>query len=134
MITADALVAHAVGDYVLQSDWMAMKKVAPGLQGWLAVTVHVLTYTLPFLLITQSPAALAFIAGTHLLIDRTRLARYLVYAKNFMGPRRDWKPWAECSGTGYHQDRPPFMAVWLYIITDNLLHVLCNGLALRYWG
>lgn len=26
-ITANALVAHAVGDYLLQSDWMATEKV-----------------------------------------------------------------------------------------------------------
>lgn len=38
----------------------------------------------------------------------------------------------ECAATGYPPDRPPFLAVWLLIIADNILHVLINGLALRY--
>jgi hypothetical protein len=43
---------------------------------------HAFVYSLPFLLLTQSPAALAVIFGTHFLIDRFRLARFVVYAKN----------------------------------------------------
>jgi hypothetical protein len=36
-------------------------------------------------------------------------------------------------GTGYHKDKPPWMAVWLLIIADNTLHLLCNGLALAFY-
>ena len=43
-------------------------------------------------------------------------------------------PWAECSGTGYHKDRPAWMTVWLMIIMDNTLHIICNGLAIRFLG
>lgn len=125
MITADQLVAHAVGDYILQSDWMATEKTKRSL----AAAVHALTYTLPFLFITRSPAALALICGTHFVIDRWRLARYVVWAKNWLGPNR---PWAECVATGYPADRPAWLTVWLLIIADNTLHVLCNGLALAY--
>ncbi len=32
----------------------------------------------------------------------------------------------------YPPDRPPWLAVWLLIIADNVMHVLINGLALRY--
>ena len=48
MFTADQLVAHAVGDYILQSDWMANEKTKRSL----AAAVHALTYALPFLLLT----------------------------------------------------------------------------------
>lgn len=125
MITADQLIAHAIGDYLLQSDWMAQEKTKRSL----AALAHVVTYSMPFVFLGASPAALLVIAGTHFVIDRWRLARYVVWAKNWMGPN---KPWAECVGTGYPPDRPPWMAVWLLIIGDNILHVLCNGLALRY--
>jgi len=69
---------------------------------------------------------------THFVIDRWRLARFVVYAKNWIGGER--APWSECSGTGYHNSLPPFMAVWLMIIADNVMHVTINALALRYLG
>lgn len=126
MITADQLVAHAVGDYILQSDWMANEKTKQSA----AALAHAITYTLAFLFITQRPVPLLVIAGTHFVIDRWRIARYLVWAKNWLAPTN--KPWSDCKGTGYPSDRPPWMAVWLLIIADNTLHVLCNGLALYY--
>lgn len=148
-ISADALVAHAVGDYLLQSDWMATEKTRRSA----AAAAHVVTYTLPFLFLTRSVPALTFVAATHFAIDRWRLARYVVWAKNFLAPVRrveklprfddgttpmvwqsDGSPWWRCKSTGYDKDRPAFLAVWLLIIADNILHVLCNGLALHWWA
>lgn len=40
-----------------------------------------------------------------------------------------WHPWSECSGTGYHKDKPAWLAVWLLFIADNTLHLAINGLA-----
>ena len=163
LISADQLVAHLVGDYVFQSDWMASEKTKKSV----AALAHVVTYTLPFLFLTTSWKALLFVAGTHFLIDRWRLARYVCWAKNFLQPKiievevslstpippgykhlrlegeptdngRTHKvmlrnyPWSECVGTGYHKDRPAWMAVWLMIIADNTMHVILNGLALKY--
>lgn len=125
MITADQLVAHAVGDYVLQSDWMASEKTKQNL----AALVHAFTYTLPFLVLTQSPWALFVVMWTHFAIDRWRLARYVVWAKNLIGP---YRPWKDCSATGYPPEKPAWLSVWLLIIADNTMHVLCNGLALHY--
>lgn len=127
MITADQLLCHAIGDYILQSDWMATTKTKRSV----AALAHVLTYAIPFAALRPSWAALAVIVGTHFVIDRWRLARYVVWLKNsafgFGNP-----PWRECTATGYPADRPPWMAVWLLIIADNVMHVLINGLALRY--
>jgi hypothetical protein len=128
VISADQLVAHAVGDYILQSDWMANEKT----RKTLAALAHAMTYTLPFALITHSPAALASICASHFVIDRWRLARFLVWAKNLPAPAAYRYSWADCSSTGYHKDRPPWLAVWLLIVADNVLHVLCNGLAMRF--
>jgi hypothetical protein len=129
VITADQMLAHVVGDYVLQSDWMAAEKTKRSV----ATLVHVALYTLCFLPLTQSPAALAFIAASHFVIDRWRIARHVSWAKNFIAPRSGWpRSWAECSATGYDPSKPPFMAVWLMIIVDQAMHVACNGLALRF--
>ena len=137
MITFSQVFAHMVGDYLLQSDWMAAEKTKKSV----AALAHVVTYTIPFLFVTQSWKALLAIAGTHFLIDRFRLARYVVYVKNFLSPRRTqdgiawkewWYRWEDCSGTGYHKDRPVWLATWLLIIADNVLHVGINSLAVRY--
>jgi hypothetical protein len=128
LITADALVCHAIGDYILQSDWMANEKTKRSI----AALAHVLVYTILFLILTRSWEALAFIAATHFIIDRWRLARYVCWAKNFLQPGFKNHPWSECSITGYHQDRPTWMGTWLLIIADNTFHVICNGIALKY--
>jgi hypothetical protein len=130
VISADQLLAHAVGDYVLQSDWMANEKRKDMVACW----AHALSYTLPFLLLTLSPLALLCIAMSHFYIDHFALARYVVWAKNLPAPKRYRYSWADCQATGYHPDRPAFLAVWLLIIADNVMHVLCNGLAIAYAG
>lgn len=129
-VTALQLLAHGVGDYWFQSDWMANEKTKANF----AAVCHATTYTIPFIAATQSPIALAIICVSHFVIDRWRLARYLCYAKNFLAPSEWWHPWEECSGTGYHKDRPAWMAVWLMIIADNLAHVICNAIAIQYFG
>lgn len=128
MFTANQIVAHLVGDYILQSHWMATTKTTKTV----AAAAHALVYTLPFLLLTQSMLALAIIVGTHFAIDRWRLARYVVWLKNFIAPPGNNPTWAECGNTGYHNDTPPWLAVWLLIIADNTLHLICNALALKF--
>lgn len=128
MFTADQLVAHAVGDYLLQSEWMAREKTRRSF----AALVHCLTYVLPFLLLTQNPFTIAIIAGTHFVIDRWHLARYVAWAKN-----RPWPgsvAWSQCRETGFSPDTPSWLAGWLVIIVDNIMHVVINGLALTYIG
>lgn len=164
MITADQLVAHAIGDYVLQSDWMATKKRSSNV----AALAHAFTYTLcfiPFWTRGPLPVSLFVIFITHFYIDRFGLARYVVWAKNFLAPpwiaiepvaaaatayyaaggrhtpsmedrRKELPvrnlPFTWCAGTGYPPDRPAWLAVWLLINADNVLHVVINGLALRF--
>lgn len=124
MITADQVMLHMIGDYILQSDWMALNKTKEHFPAF----AHALVYSLPFLILGPSLPAWVVIFGTHFLIDRYRLARYVVWAKNWLGPNQ---PWEKCKATGYPDDRPPWLAVWLLIIADNIMHVAINGFALR---
>ena len=141
MITADQLVAHAVGDYLLQTHWMATEKT----QRALAAALHAITYSAVFLLFRPSLLAFSVILITHFLIDRYRLARLVCFGKNYAGVIAwNWIVWpsglvsAKRSyvepyyATGYPQGTPPFLDVWLLIIADNVLHVMLNGAALRY--
>ena len=126
MVTdGNQLLAHAVGDYILQSDWMANKKTKSDA----AAAAHVATYCLPFLLFRPSAKALAVIAGTHFLIDRYRLARHVTWAKNWIAPPGQDH---EHTPTGYPADRPAWLTTWLLFIADNILHVAINGAALRW--
>lgn len=111
--------AHLIGDYILQNDWMAQEKTR---STWIA-TLHGALYTLPFLLLTQSVPALVVISSTHALIDHYRLARYIVWFRNQFAPK-SFRP--RLTATGMSEDRPPFLSVWLLIITDNILHILIN--------
>lgn len=149
------LICHLLGDYVLQSDWMAREKT----QRSEVALVHAVIYSLPFLWIARASwPGFAFIAGTHFLIDRFRLARYVCYAKNFffspfgecfqvnelgigetaaLGEDarvnvNDRYGWNNCSRTGYPSDVPAWLAFWLLIICDNTMHLICNFVALRW--
>lgn len=76
------LLLHLIGDYTLQSHWMAINKT----KAFWSAFCHATVYSLPFLLV-GSWLAVFVIWSTHLLIDRYRLARYVVWAKNrLLGP------------------------------------------------
>lgn len=122
------LLAHLVGDYLIQSHWMATEKT----KRWWPAIAHGVTYGLPFLLVTQSPAALAVIVVTHIVIDRYRLARHVVWLKNQLGPASHRPSWADASATGYPSSTPPWLSVWLLIIADNTLHLLINVAAVTW--
>ena len=129
MITADQLACHLVGDYILQSDWMGIKKT----QTWMPALVHGVFYSLPFLFLRPSINALLVIGLTHTLIDHTRIARHACWIKNFIAPKSDWpKPWIVCSKNGYDPSRPDWLTYWLMFIADNTMHIIINGLALYY--
>lgn len=125
MLAVGIILAHLVGDYLLQSHWMATEKV----HRWWPAVAHGLTYTLPYLLITRSPWALLVIAGTHIVIDRYRLAKHVVWLKNQLAPAA-YRPGH--TATGYSEDVPAWMAVWLLILADNTLHLLINFAAVRW--
>jgi hypothetical protein len=128
MFTVDQLIAHGVGDYILQSEWMAREKTKRSL----AAFVHCIFYILPFLFITQNPSTLLVIGGSHFVIDRWHIARHVAWLKN-----RPWpgsRPWSDCRATGFGPETPAWVAGWLVVIIDNLMHILINGLAIRYVG
>ena len=125
MVTADQLVVHIVGDYVLQSDWMATQKGRHSTPA----AIHAAVYALPFLTLTRSPLALLIICVSHFAIDRWRLARYVSWLSNRLGPP-PYLAWNDCRQTGHEPGRPEWLTHWLLVIVDNTLHVLINSWAL----
>ena len=113
----EQLLAHLVGDYILQSHWMATEKV----KRWWPALVHGFFYALPFILLTTNPIKLLTIGFTHSVIDRYRLA-------NWIGRIKNW----QFTQTGYPEETPTWLTTWLMIIADNNLHLLINYLVLRF--
>ena len=89
-------------------------------------------YTLPFLFLTTVPETLLVIAASHFLIDRWRLPRFIIWARNLPFPGH--RPFSECNRTGFHKDMPEDLARFLYIVFDSIIHILINGAAIYYLG
>jgi len=122
-----------VGDYIVQSHWMAVNKVKASVPAF----VHALVYSLVFLALRPSLLAWLAIFSTHFVIDRWRLARYVVIIKNWvLAPSSFRDEWLDSNplitATGFPEGTPVWLATWLLIIVDNTLHLLCNGAALRW--
>ena len=99
----EQLLLHLIGDYVTQTDWMARTKTRANA----AAACHAVVYTLPFLLLSPSPAA-----------------------KNKV---TDWQlRWADCNATGFPGEVPAARAFWLMILIDNTMHLSINYAALRW--
>jgi hypothetical protein len=139
----EQLLLHLTGDYLLQSDHMGARKRSSTV--WAGF--HAIVYALPFLLLHPSWAAWSVICGSHLLIDRFGLARYVVWAKNIvlgLWPERvfgggadrengrDRLAWRNCAATGYPADVPAWLATILLIVVDNTLHLVINWASLTW--
>ncbi|HEU4965207.1 MAG TPA: DUF3307 domain-containing protein [Bacilli bacterium] len=105
------LVGHLVGDYLLQTDWMANHKKEKSWRGELACHVHCLLWTLAVLVFTGwwDGPHIALVYLSHYLLDRTPLVRWYVTAVN--------------------QSPPP---LWVHILVDNTLHLVFLFLIDKY--
>ncbi len=148
------LLVHLLGDFVLQSDWMALNKSKPGKAGVIPCLVHVLIYTSCFLILTTSWKALLVIGVTHFILDHWHvIIRRFIWFRGHWNPAFVYPEYGKCSTTGYYDDcpynkvhftsgdgstvkyakpRPWFISQWLYIAHDNFLHLAINYLALTY--
>ena len=121
------LILHLFGDYILQTDRMANEKV----RSTRMALLHAFVYSVPFyIFIDMSIIAFLTIFLTHAVIDRYRVVRYIIFARNRLHDKS--LRWEDCSGTGYHKDKPAWLTVWLMIIADNTLHLTINYLAIAY--
>lgn len=126
------LLAHLWGDYVLQTERMALRKTI----SWRWATIHAATYTLPFFFLTHDVKSLLTIFLTHVVIDRLALARKLVVWRNAWDIRSSGQSLSET--TGFSEKIPAWLAFWLTVIVDNTLHLTINHWAIHYlptqWG
>ncbi len=133
----EQLILHLLGDYVFQTHWMAREKV----KSWYAASVHALVYSCPFILLTSSFTAIMTILVTHCVIDRFSLAKYVLFAKNWITDQN--LTFKMCSKTGYPDIEDPedpqsdgvlpmWLTFWLYAVADNTIHLCINYAAIRW--
>jgi len=154
----EQLLGHLWGDFVCQTDWMALTKKKPGAMGWTAALVHALVYTLAVFGVLAlfsskySWQALLVIWITHAIIDHYELVAKFIWARNWLSPRWITKalyiggnsspssvwsvrnaPWGACKPKqGFHPERPEHLVWLIYIVIDNTLHLTINYAALRW--
>lgn len=129
MLSYLLILGHLIGDYVLQSHAMAVRKTSSWRWAW----IHAACYSIPFAVllgclhvpIGSLLLALLIIGGTHAIIDRYRLAAVWCRWYGVGFPGLWWR------GNGW-QDPPPFLGVWLIILVDNTMHLAINGAVV--WG
>lgn len=97
------LMAHLVGDYLAQNDWMALNKKQ---RSWPCL-VHVTIYTAFVWLFTQwAWPAIAVVFVTHFIQDRTGIVKF----------------WMLNIGQSKFADPP--LAPWSIIVVDNVMHLV----------
>lgn len=96
------LLAHFIGDYLLQNDWMAKGKK----NDYRICLVHVFCYLIPFVFTPLSWWQITLIGIQHFLQDRSNFVAW--YMKT-MG-KSDFM-------------KPPF-SPFSYILMDNLFHII----------
>lgn len=96
------VLAHLVGDFILQNDWMSRNKKTNNI----ACTVHVITYLLPFLFTSISAWKLVLIGIEHFIQDRTTIVEKFLLA------------------VGKKDFTVPPLAPWSMIVVDTIFHIL----------
>lgn len=98
-----SLLCHVIGDYVLQSHVMALRKTT----SWAWASVHAAFYSIPFMVLALASGAslrwlvaLAVIGGTHAAIDRLGIARRWCQWYGVGFPGLWWRP-SRCSECGH---------------------------------
>jgi len=93
---------HLIGDFLLQSDWMALNKK----KRTFPCAVHCLIYSLTVLLCAGWPWWTFWVVfATHFAQDRTNIVVWLMNHK------------------GQKQFAQPPMAPWSIIVVDNVMHL-----------
>lgn len=105
-------ISHLIGDYLFQTNWMAMNKA----NKWLPLLSHCLVYTLTISIIAfltfggLSWLAISFIFLTHVILDRRTFVSW----------------WAEKVMGAVSKE-----SSWLKIVVDQVFHLIILAIALH---
>lgn len=110
-ITLPWIIAHLIGDYLLQNDWMAQNKKKSSF----ACTVHVTLYCIPFLLTEFSFLSILLIYIQHWIQDRTTFVSW--YCEKF---------------SIFQSELKINTLPWGHIIVDNVFHIVWMWMVMEF--
>lgn len=127
---------HLIGDYIIQNSIISSKKKEKSPMGYLYCTFHCFSYAILFLFITNWVGAVA-IFTMHFIIDKWNIVGYFMALKNNV-----WYQRIDQTGTratkrlnlnnyGSPVNLNSQIAFWLYVINDNVVHVVMNYSIIR---
>jgi hypothetical protein len=105
------ILAHLIGDFLFQNDWMAVEKKKSNL----ACTIHVFFYMIPFLLTEISIIQFLLIASQHWVQDRTSFIAW--WCKRIGSFQGEIKHHALVSNNKFERVLP-----WGHFIKDQIFH------------
>lgn len=107
----EIILGHLIGDYLLQSTWMASNKKNKGLKGFIACSVHCMLWSFSVYL-------LAFYSLVGILNLKALIIMVLLFISHFILDRTYIVKWY-CNITKIYPNPP----VWYIYIVDNTLHI-----------
>ena len=139
----ELLLGHLCGDYLLQTNWMAMNKTKNTLNGWLACLIHYIIYTASICLFMWKFDLIWIIVVflSHFPIDKFSLGeKYLHYVKgygikNYLTKNNyndflNYAPKFKPEITRSDIIEGSFVTI-IYVVVDNTMHIMLMWFAYK---
>lgn len=125
---AQIVLGHLLGDYVLQSKAMALKKSEKSLNGILWCTFHCLVYTASVCLFlwTLNPFVIALVFISHWPLDRWSLASKwlkLIRGRDII---------EAFNSSEKYRDIDVAFSCFVYAVVDNTMHIILLWLIVKW--
>lgn len=104
------LLAHFIGDFLLQNDWMSNKKKTSGF----VCVIHCLCYIFPFLFTDLNAGQLVLIFIQHYTQDMSNFVVWFMKLK------------------GSSEFINPPLGPWSIIVIDNIFHIIWISIVIKY--
>ena len=129
----EIILAHLVGDYLFQNNYMALNKHKYNLKGWFTCTLHCIIYSIIVCLMLNifNIKGLIFIFFSHFILDKFGIVEwYLKIIKGrsidrFLKEERNYLSNMDLIQAGF--------TTLVYVVVDNTMHLLIMYYGLKFF-
>ena len=124
------IIAHLLGDWILQPRKMAVEKGKQTLHGWLMCLLHVAIYTSCFVVLIPHHSFLFYLSiyVPHFIIDKFSLMGYWI---KFRDGEDWWMAYVKEPSDFFNRLEMGFAGI-RYALEDNTAHLICLYLTYIY--
>ena len=133
----EMLLGHLMGDYLFQTEWMAMNKSKNDIIGWTAAIVHCWIYSFAVCLFMWnfSLVWMTVVFWTHFPIDKFALGEKYMHFLKGKGMKdyvkKDEDNWKSINNLNRYDVLEGGFSAVVYTITDNTMHLILMYLAYK---